>query len=615
MSVGDIQVKLGLDTSAFSASLMKAKAEAMLLGGSFDGIGKSLNNLGVGGGGALGNIGKSLSEVATAGNLAAVGVAAIGAAAVLAGAQMAKMAADYQSAMAKVGATTGQSNQQLKEMQQLMYNNTAQGSRLTMKTQAEIAGGLGGAGLIGSNTSAEDQLKLLRLTERAMVALEAPTDDVIDLFSILQTRYGATTNEMEKSSSSIAQMADETSASNAEIIQATLTMGRLASTVHMTQPEMIALAAATKSSGIEAAEVGTQWGSLVKNLSSSGKNTALAFEQLGMSQEEWFAALQDSKNTGSNAPVLKFLGKLDKALKASDNSAEQSMQLFGSYGMILGGSIAQVIGKYDTLRVSSQKAFDDGVRLTQEYERMTNTMNSMMEAIGAKFSAIGIQIGTALLGPLQDATYQFDQFLGHIMQGQYGDAFKGLYDSILNYNWFGAGVQIVSMIVAGLSGLAQFAGQAIFQLANALITHDWIGSGRSIASQIVSGLSGIGEMARGALSDISSWVNSGGARSAGENLANWVINGAQAVFGAGVDLLGWLRQNLTAGKVSGIVNTAFSMGSELVKLGVKAGSDFVGGIYKAVTDAGGSYFSGISTAAGKVIEDIKKLGVLLKRRR
>lgn len=608
MSVGDISVKLGLDTTPFSTALAAAKVQALALGGSFDGIGKSLSNLG-GNGGALSGIGKAFGEIATTTNLAAVGIAAVGAAAVLAGAQMAKMAADYQQAMAKVGATTGQSNAQLKEMQNLMYTNTAQGSRLTMKTQAEIAGGLGGAGLIGPNTSAEEQLKLLRLTERAMVALEAPTDDVIDLFSILQTRYGANTDQMERSSSVIAQMADETSASNAEIIQATLTMGRLASTVHMTQPEMIALAAATKSSGIEAAEVGTQWGSLVKNLSSSSKNAALAFEQLGMSQEDWFAALQESKNTGSNAPVLRFLGKLDKALKASDNSAEQSMQLFGSYGMILGGSIAQVIGKYDELNVSSQKAYDDGVRLTQEYERMTDTMNSMTDALKAKFDAIGTQIGTVLLGPIQDLTYQIDQFLGSIMQKDMGGAFYNLYAAALNYDWFGAGATIANAIVSGLGLLASAAGQAVYQLANALVTHDWIGSGRDIASRIVSGFSNIGSMARGALGDISDWVNSGGAKSAGESLANWVIQGAQSVFGAGVDLLGWLRNNLTVDKVSGIVSGAFEMGGELISLGVQAGSDFISGITKAISDSAGNYFSGIKTAASDLVGDISNFGV------
>jgi hypothetical protein len=149
----------------------------------------------------------------------------------------------------------------------------------------------------------------------------------------------------------------------------------------------------------------------------------------------------------------------------------------------------------------------------------------------------------------------------------------------------------------------------VLQLANTILTHDWIGSGRSIASQIVSGLSNIGSMARGALDDISSWVSSGGARSAGENLANWIINGAQAVFGAGVDLLGWLRTNLTMDKVRGIVSTAFNMGSELVKLGVQAGTDFIGGISKAVTDSAGGYFEGVMTAGRKLVTDIKGLGV------
>ena len=612
MSVGEVNVKLGLDTSAFSTALARAKVEALALGGSFDGIGKSLSNLG-GSGGALSGIGKGLSEIATTSNLAAVGLLAIGTAAVAVGVQVSKMAIEYQSAMAKVAATTGQSNKQLKDMQDLMYQNTATGSRLTMSAQAGIAAGLGGAGLIGSTTSLEDQLQLLKLTERTMTALESPTEDVIDLFAVLQTRYGANTTEMEKTASAIAQMADETSASNSEIIQATKTMGRLASTVHMSQPEMVALAAATKSSGIEAAEVGTQWSSLTRNLASGSKESAAAFRELGMSQEDWFAAMQESKNTGSNAPVLRFLRELDTRLQKSDKSAQLSMQLYGSYGAVLGGSMGQVLSKYDQLNASSQQAYTNGVRLTQEYDRMTNTMGSMMTAIGAKFNAIGTQMGTVLLAPLQDATYQFDQFLGKVMQADFAGAWRGAYDALLNYDWFGAGVSIVSMIASGLSSLASFAANAIAQLGVSLLSHDWIGSGRSIASQIVSGMSNIGTMARSTLDDISSWVSSGGARSAGQSLAQWIIDGAQAVFGAGVDLLGWLRTNLTMEKVSGIVRSAFSMTGELIQLGIQVGTDFIGGITDAISSSAGSYFSGIKTAAGELVGDISNLGVNVAR--
>lgn len=610
MSVGDINVKLGLDTTAFSSALARAKVEALALGGSFDGIGKSLDKLGVGGG-SLGNMGKALAEIGTASNLATVGLAAIGVAAVAAGAKLAGMAAEYQSAMAKVAATTGMSNQQLKEMQGLMYQNAATGSRLSQVQQANIAGGLGAAGLIGSNTSAEEQLNLLKLTEKAMVALEAPVDDTINLFSILQTRYGATTEGMSKATSSIAQMADETSATNAEIIQGTLTMGRLASSVHMSIPEMIALTAATKASGIEAAEVGTQWSSLTRNLSSQTEGAAAAFEELGMSQDDWFKALQESKNTGSNAPVLRFLTQLDGALKKSDNSAKLSMQLFGSYGALLGGSIAQVVAKNDQLVISSQKAYDENVRIEQEYARMTDTMGSMLDAIGAKFNAIGVRMGTVLLKPIQDATYQFDQFLGKVMQGDFAGAWRGMYDAILDYDWVGAGMNIASMVASGLSGLASFAANAVAQLGYSLLTHDWIASGRSIADQIISGLSSIGGMAQSALGNISSWVNSGGATSAGRNLANWIIDGAQAVFGAGVDLLGWLRANLTMDKVAGIVRTAFNMGSELINLGIQAGKDFVGGIGSSITEHASETWGKLTKTAYDLVDDFTKVGQAL----
>ena len=613
MSVGEIQVKLGLDASNFSTGLLAAKAQALALGGSLGDIGKAFATMGSSAGGSLSKVGTLMTSIGGSATVLTAGLVALGAAAVVAGTQMAKMAADYQTAMAKVGATTGMSNDALKEMQGLMYQNAATGSRLSMSTQASIAAGLGGAGLIGPNTSPEEQLAQLKLVEQAMVALEAPTDDVIQLFSTLQTRYGSNSEGMSRTASAIAQMADETAASNSEIIQATGTMGRLASTVIMSQPEMVALAAATKSAGIAAAEVGTQWSSLTRNLAGGSKESAAAFEELGMSQDDWFKAMQDSKNTGSNAPVLKFLKELDSRLQKSDNSAKLSMQLYGSYGAVLGGSMSQVISKYDELVVKSQTAYDENVRLTQEYERMTNTMNSMLDAIGAKFNAVGVQLGTALLAPLQDATYQFDQFLGRVMQGDLGGAFYNLYSAVFNYDWFGAGAQIASMIASGLGTLAEATGQALYQLANVILTHDWIGSGRSIASQIVSGLSNIGTMARGALDDISSWVSSGGARSAGESLANWIISGAQSVFGAGVDLLGWLRNNLTMDKVSGIVRSAFEMGSELVSLGVQVGSDFLSGISTAISDKAGNYFSGIKTAASELVGDISNLGVNVAR--
>jgi TP901 family phage tail tape measure protein len=611
MTVGDINVKLGLDTTAFSTGLLAAKAQALALGGSFSDIGKTLSTLGVTGGTAASNIGRALSSIATPANVAAVAIGAIGIAAVAAGAQMAKMAADYQAAMAKVGATTGMSTKELKDLQDLMYKNAAQGSRIDMKGQAAIAGGLGAAGLLGSGMSGEQQLERIKLVEHAMTALEAPSENIVDLFAILQTRFGAGTEEMSRTSSSIATMADETSATNAEIIQAALSMGRLASTVKMSEPEMIALAAATKQSGIEASEVGTQWGSLTRNLASHSEATQAAYAALGLKQSDYFKALQDSKNTGSNAPVLKFLAELDKRLQKSGNSAQQSMQLFGSYGAILGGSLQQVLSKYEELNTSSQKAYDENARLTVEYERMTGTMNSLLTAIGVKFNAIGVQMGTVLLGPLQDATYQLDQFLGKLMQGDMAGAWKGLYDALLNYNWVGAGMSIAGMVASGLSGIASFAAQAIAQLGVALLTHDWIGSGRSIAQQVLNGFNYVREGISGVLSGLSSWVSSGGATQAGQNLGNWIIDGIQSVFSAGVDLYSWLKTNLTVEKIGALVRDGLTGIKDLAKLGAQAGADFLGGIGTAITAHAGDIWGNLTKTAYDLVDDFTKVGQAL----
>ena len=611
MSVGEINVKLGLDTSAFSSGLLAAKAQALALGGSLGDIGKAFSTMGSSAGGSLSKVGSLMTSIGGSATILTAGLVALGAAAVVAGAQMAKMAADYQQAMAKVGATTGQSNQQLRDMQELMYKNAATGSRLGMTAQANIAAGLGGAGLITTTTSPQDQLAQIKLVERAMVALEAPTDDVIQLFSTLQTRYGATTEGMERAASSIATMADETSASNSEIVQASLTMGRLSGTVKMTIPEMVALAAATKSSGIEAAEVGTQWSSLTRNLMSNSEDTVMAFQELGMSQEDYFAALRESKNTGSNAPVLKFLVELDKRLQKSNDSAKLSAQLYGSYGATLGGSIAQVVAKYDQLTVSSQKAYDDNVRLTQEYERMTNTMNSLMDAIGAKFNAIAVKLGTVLLAPIQDATYQLDQFLGKLMMGDMAGAWKGLYDALLNYDWVGAGVTIVSAIGSGLMGLASFMVNAVVQAAAALLTHDWVGSGRSIADKVVSGFQSIQSGISGVMSNFSSWVSSGGARTLGENLGNWIVSGLQSVWSAGVDLYGWLSKNITADKITGVLRSAFTGLTEIAKLGIQAGQDFLSGLGKALTDGASAAWGNALSKGSQLVTDATRLGQTL----
>jgi hypothetical protein len=364
------------------------------------------------------------------------------------------------------------------------------------------------------------------------------------------------------------------------------------------------MAASTKAMGIPAAEVGTKWSSMLSNLSSNSKATQETFKELGMDQKQWFAALQESKNTGSNAPVLRFLRELDSRLQKSGNSAKQSLQLFGTEGMMLGGQLGAILPKYDSLLQKSQAAYDANTRLTEEYKRQTDTLNSMLEGIGAKFDAIGVKMGNTMLPVVKDVAYQVDQMMAKLMSGDLSGAFDQAYQALKSYDWVGAGTSIANSIYGGLLSLIAYNQHVFTTIGNDIANYDWRGLGSKISDFVSKGLQDIKTEATRLFNNMSSWVNAGNAQSLGETIGHGLVNAAKSIISAGMDIVGWLKQNVTVANVQ----TAFAALGSLIDLGIKAGKSFLDGIYKSVKEDTGSYFEGIYTAMVKLKTDIVELG-------
>ena len=375
-----------IDDSAFT----KFGNSAQELGGKFKKVGESVSGFG-----------SALTKGVTAPIVAGAGIAL-------------KAAIDYESAFAGVKKTVDGTPQQFEKLSSSIRNMSKEmpASATEIANVAEAAGQLGVP--IGSiegftktminlgvstNLSAEDAATSISKIGNIMQV----SGDDLDTWS---AKFGAAVvglgNNFATTESDIVQMSNRLAAS-----------GKLAG---LTMPEILGLATAMSSVGIEAEAGGTAMTQTLtgisKAVSEGGEQLKIYADTAGMTAEQ-FAEKWKTKPAEALQDFIKGLGKASE----SGKDANKILEKLGLTGVRQSnmlkslGLAAETMGK--AMNVANSE-WEKGTVLTDEASKRYETMESKLQMLKNELIDIAIEFGGPLLDALRDGLGTLKPWLGHL---------------------------------------------------------------------------------------------------------------------------------------------------------------------------------------------------------
>ena len=375
-----------IDDSAFT----KFGNSAQELGGKFKKVGESVSGFG-----------SALTKGVTAPIVAGAGIAL-------------KAAIDYESAFAGVKKTVDGTPQQFEKLSASIRNMAKEmpASATEIASVAEAAGQLGVP--IGSiegftktminlgvstNLSAEDAATSISKIGNIMQV----SGDDLDTWS---AKFGAAVvglgNNFATTESDIVQMSNRLAAS-----------GKLAG---LTMPEILGLATAMSSVGIEAEAGGTAMTQTLtgisKAVSEGGEQLKIYADTAGLTADQ-FAEKWKTKPAEALQDFIKGLGKASE----SGKDANKILEKLGLTGVRQSnmlkslGLAAETMGK--AMNVANSE-WEKGTALTDEASKRYETMESKLQMLKNELVDIAIEFGGPLLDALRDGLGALKPWLGHL---------------------------------------------------------------------------------------------------------------------------------------------------------------------------------------------------------
>lgn len=342
------------------------------------GFKKGLNRLKSIGGTALKAVGKAAVAVGTA-------VSALGGYAL-------KASIDFESAFAGVRKTVDATEEEFKMLEKGIRDM----SKRMPQTASEIAQVAEAAGQLGIETK-----NILGFTE-TMVMLGDATNMTSEQAATALARLANITrmpqSEFDRLGSTIVALGNNLATTEAEIVEMGLRLAGTASQVGMTEAQILALAGAMSSVGINAEAGGSSMSRVIQKINtevlSSGKNLQKFAEIAGMSAEEFSKAWRERPQEA----ILAFVQGLDKLNKSGGDVTStlkdlkiNSIQEIDTLLRLAGAS--EVLA--DSLKLG-EEAWKENIALQNEAEQRYQTTESLIRILKNNIDDLAISVGDEL---------------------------------------------------------------------------------------------------------------------------------------------------------------------------------------------------------------------------
>lgn len=320
--------------------------------------------------------------------------------------QMLDISGKLSDAQADVQKTTGMTKEEVDDLTKSFGLLQTRTQRIDLLKIAEQGGRIG---------IAKDEIQdFVKVMDKASVALgdsfsggaEQVSDELGKIkFLFKETKDVGVENAYMAIGSAINVLGAEGSASEANIANFTKRIGSLADVMKPSVAETMALGAAFEESGIEAEVSARAYSIFLKQASTETKKFA---QVMGLSQEEVEKMINDNP--------LEFFLKFSKQLSEGAKKGTDMSKVLDQLGLNADG-VNKIVGaagnnvdRFRQLVDMSNKSFNEGTSLLEEYDVKNNNLAATLDKIKKK--VMGFFVPEDFVAGLADAANWFAKFIG-----------------------------------------------------------------------------------------------------------------------------------------------------------------------------------------------------------
>lgn len=297
---------------------------------------------------------------------------------------------DMDSAMANVTKYTGQTMEEVKEMNKSFQQMDTRTSREELNGLAAAAGRLG----ITSEAAIKD---FVDGSDKIRVALgDDLGENAVDQIGKLAQMFGEDKTRglrgaMLATGSAVNELAQNSSASAAYMVDFTAQLSGVAIQAGITQSEMLGLASALDQNQQEAATSATVFSQLITKMFQEPARFA---KIAGLEVKEFSRIMKEDANTG----LIKFLESM-RSKGGFDAMAPlfQEMKLDGTRAVGVLSSVASHLDQVRQAQALAFQAYEDGTSVINEFNVQNNTEQAQLDKAKKKFHDLSVELGERLL--------------------------------------------------------------------------------------------------------------------------------------------------------------------------------------------------------------------------
>lgn len=318
---------------------------------------------------------------------------------VAAGTAMVNTSINFESAFAGVRKTVDATEEQFEALRTGIRDMALE----LPATREEIAGVAEAAGQLGIETDS-----ILGFT-RVMIDLGESTDlsanDAATALAQLANITGMSQDDFDKLGSSIVALGNNMATTESRIVEMGLNIAGAGAQVGMSEDQMLALAAALSSVGIEAEAGGSAISrtmiEIERQVQTSGDDLEKWAQIAGMSASDFAAAWEDDAATA----LMTFIAGLSN-MESQGSSAIEALDDLGITEIRQRDALLRAAGASDLMSDAlgiSAAAWEENTALAKEAEQRYATTESQMAILKNTVTDIALEFGDALAPALMDA--------------------------------------------------------------------------------------------------------------------------------------------------------------------------------------------------------------------
>lgn len=334
---------------------------------------------------------KALKAVGTVAATAGTAIAAMGAYAT-------KTSIDFESAFAGVRKTVDATEAEFAMLEKGIRDM----SKKMPQSASAIAEVAEAAGQLGIKTE-----NILGFTETMVMlgdATNMSSDQAATALARLANITGMSQTDFDRLGSTIVELGNNLATTEGEIVEMGLRLAGTASQVGLTENEILALAGAMSSVGINAEAGGSSMSRVMQKMNtevlSGGKNLSKFAEIAGMSAEEFSKAWKDKPTE----VITAFINGLDD-VNASGGDVTTMLKELGINSTQEIDTLLRLSGASDVLTDAlgmSAEAWEENVALAEEAEQRYQTTESMIQILKNNIDDLVISVGDGLKDSARD---------------------------------------------------------------------------------------------------------------------------------------------------------------------------------------------------------------------